>query len=208
MDEIKKGISIPVPCTVPRFVANAAVPGLQETEIHMARFLHRLKCPNVCNVNRWLLAIFWITGILSGILISYGAGSSVSSLMHSYLYGSVSIVGLVLVLYLPFLLSAIAVSFSGRVLLFPIVFLKGFLFSFVAMGIFQVYGCAGWLIHWFLCFSDLILLPLLYWYWIRLLDTVPSAAFRDGVLLLAPVYCIGSLDYCLVFPYFADMINL
>ena len=208
MDEIKKGISIPVPCTVPHFTANAAVPDVQEAEIHMARFLHRLKCPNVCNVNRWLLAIFWITGILSGILISYVAGSSVSSLMRSYLYGSVSIVSLVLVLYLPFLLSAIAVSFSGSVLLFPLAFLKGFLFSFVAMGIFQIYGAAGWLLHWFLCFSDLISLPLLYWYWMRLLDTAPSAAIRDGLLLLAPVYCIASMDYCLVFSYFADMINL
>ena len=173
----------------------------------MARFLHRLKCPNVCNVNRWLLAIFWITGILSGILISYVAGSSVSSLMRSYLYGSVSIVSLVLVIYLPFLLSAIAVSFSVSVLLFPIAFLKGFLFSLVAMGIFFIYGAAGWLIHWFLCFSDLISLPLLYWYWQRLLDTAPSAAFRDGLLLLGPVYCIASTDFCLVLPYFADIIN-
>ena len=208
MGEIKKGISVPVPCTVPHFVANAAVPDMQEAEIHMARFLHRVSCLVVCNRNRCLLAFFWITGVLSGILISHSAGSYVSTLMRSYLYGSVSIIRLVLVLYLPFLLSAIAVSFSGCWMLFPIAFMKGFLFSLIAMGIFRVYGCAGWLMHWFLCFSDLMLMPLLFWYWIRLLDAAPSAALREGVFLLAPVFCIGSIDYCLVLPFFAELANL
>lgn len=199
---------MPVPCKASLLAANAAGLRLQEAEINMARFLHRMYTSHYCNPAPYILAFFWFCGILFGIRFSYTSAGLLASLMRSFLYDSVSIVGLVFLTFFPFLLSAFAVSISGRMLVYPIAFCKGCVFAFVSMGIFLCYGCAGWLIRLFLCFSDLLSLPLLYWFWLRLLGGDNSSAIRDGFAFLIPVFCIGSIDMCLVAPFFADLINL
>ena len=174
----------------------------------MARFLHRVSAYRHCNPATVLLAFFWICGILFGIWISSFSDGHTASLMRSVPYDTVTIVGLVVNTFLPFLLSAFAVSVFGRWLLYPIAFCKGVLNAFVSMGIFQCYGCAGWLIRLFLCFSDVYSLPLLYLLWLRLLDKEDFNGIRAVFLYLAPVFCIGSIDFCLISPFFADLINL
>ena len=208
MDEIKKGIYMPVPCTASRFAVNAAPLSLPGAEIHMARFLHRSRSPISCNANRCWLAFYWIIGILAGVWISVFSGFNCSSLMRSVPYGAVSIVSLVLIVFLPFLLSAIVVFFSCRVILFLIVFVKGCLMALVSMGVVYSYGGVGWFIRGFLCFSDMASLPLLYWYWMHILEMEGFSALRTGLCLLGPVYCIGSIDFCLIMPFLADCINL
>lgn len=161
-----------------------------------------------CNPATLFLALFWIGGILFGIWISSVSGGHLASLMRSAPHDAVSIVGLVFITFFPFFLSALAVSIFGRWLLHPIACCKGLLTAFVSMGMFQCYGCAGWLIRLFLCFSDLVSLPLLYLFWLRLLDKDNSNGIRDAFLYLVPIFCIGSIDFCLISPFFADLINL
>lgn len=173
----------------------------------MARFLHRMYGCENCNPAHSFLSFCWTGGLLSGIWLWYSSGGSLSSLMRSSLYGSVSIVRLVFILLLPFLLSAFAVLFSSRWLIYPIAFGKGVFFAFVSMGVFSCFGCAGWLIRLFLCFSEIVSLPLLYWLWIRLLRDEDGAGSRDAFLLLAPVFLIGSIDYCFITPFFSELVN-
>ena len=206
MDEIKKGIYIPVPFPARYFAANTASHSGLGAEIHMAQFLRRFSPLSACNVNRWLLAFFWILGIVSGIWISAFSGPSISSLVRSIPHGTVSIVRLVLIVFLPFLLSAMAVFFSSRSILFLVVFMKGCLMTLVSMGMMHSYGGSGWLIRGLLCLSDLASLPFLYWYWMQILEAEDFSVFRMGLCLLAPVYCIGSIDFCLIMPFLADCI--
>ena len=75
------------------------------------------------------LALSFLIGLVSGILIFFAAGESFLSLMRSAFYSPVSIVGLLCVTALPFLFSAIAVFLSQPWLMFPICFGKASFFS-------------------------------------------------------------------------------
>lgn len=179
-----------------------------EAEIFMARFLHHdIYCPSRKFV-RHFLAVCWTAGLGCGIWSCFLADDSISSLMRSCLNGSVSIVGLLTVTLLPFLLSAFAVLLSGPWLLFGIAFGKGFVFAFVSMASLAGFGCAGWLLRFFLCFSDCLSLPLLYWFWLRCFRSsgtgFGTCIFLTGALL----FLIGSIDYCLIVPFLADLIIL
>lgn len=174
----------------------------------MARFLHhdmprssrKFYCP--------LLAFFWTSGLASGIWAWFLSGEFITPLMRSSAYGSVSIVSLLCVTGLPFLLSAFAVFLSSEWLLIPIAFGKGFFFSLISMGTTVSFGCAGWLVRLLLCFSDIVSIPLLYWFWVRCLRNDGSRliylTFFTGALFLL----IGSVDYYMITPFLADLIIL
>lgn len=153
------------------------------------------------------LALSWLSGFFFGSLIFYITGSSFSSLMRGVIYGSVSIVGLMSVSVLPFLISAFAVYISKPSLLLIVSFGKAFLFSFVSLGIMDGFASTGWLIRWLLMFSDLISLPVLYWFWNRHISgDIPFSA-AESLLVLSLCILVGSVDYCYVSPFLANLIN-
>lgn len=177
----------------------------REAEIFMARFLHHLDFPLSRRTYGPILALIWASGLGCGIFCWFLADSSLFSLMRSALSCSVSIVSLLSVTALPFLLSALVVFFSCHGLLFVISFGKGFLFSFVSMGTLACFGCAGWLVQLLLCFSDLVSLPILYWFWLRCFRYPEDGFHCIGLLTAALLFLISSLDYCLIAPFLADM---
>lgn len=153
----------------------------------------------------FLLAVCWFAGLVCGFLVFLGTGDSVFRLMRSAPLGSVSFVGLLICSLLPFLISAFAVFLSRSVLL-AFSFGKAFLFSFTAAGIARAYGDAGWLVCRMAMFSSFTLLPLLYFLWLRLL----SGRMRwTGVfLLLALAMLIVSVDYRIISPFWASLIEI
>lgn len=173
----------------------------------MARFLHRKNILSICNRRDLLLAFFWLSGILAGIRMYACSGISFASWMRGSL-GAVSIVSLTTVTLLPFLLSAIAVSLSCRWLIYPLAIGKGLSFSFVSMGCLCSFGCSGWLIGCLFCFSELISVPMLYWFWLRCLRGKGKGFAAEVTLLCSLCFLIGSVDYCLVSPFLAMLINL
>lgn len=120
----------------------------------------------------------------------------------------VSIVGLLSVTFLPFLLSAFAVYFSHAQFLLPICFAKAFLFSCCAYSATCAFGSAGWLVRLFLQFTDIFTLPLLFWFWIRHKCAERNCFWQDIVLcgMFVTVVCV--VDYCIVSPYLATLIEL
>ncbi len=199
---------MPVPCTPPVIGISSSVLCVWEVEIFMARLLHQDSSPSVRRIHGCILAVFWTSGLLSGIWAFFDSGGFLSSLMLGSVIGSVSIVSLLCVTVLPFLLSACAVFLSCRGLLFPLAFFRAFLVSYVGMGIYACFGSAGWLFRLFLCFSELLSTPLLYWFWLRCCDPsqgriVPQCALTGAFCLL-----IGSIDYCLISPQLRNLIIL
>lgn len=172
----------------------------------MARFLHHdFSCARRKHCG-WFLASLWILGLSSGIWAYASAGDSVTSLMRGTVSGAVSIVSLLCVTGLPFLLSAFAVFISCPWLIFPLAFLKGVLFSFTAMGIIVTFGSAGWLIRQLLCFADVAAMPLLYWFWLLCFRTGEWFGGMQLMLTAALLFLLGSIDYCLISPYLANLI--
>ena len=94
-----------------------------------------------------ILAICWLSGLFYGIFVFYYAESSVVSLMRRTLVSSVSIVGLLSNLLIPFLFTVYAVYYSMSWLLFPVCFWEAFSVSFVMTGVCMAFGSAGWLVR-------------------------------------------------------------
>lgn len=157
---------------------------------------------------RFFLACFWLSGALCGILASLSAGRTLVSLMRGTLFVPVSIVGMLCATALPFLLSAFAVFLSRPVLLLTICFGKAFLFAFVSMGIFQAFGSAGWLLRWFLLFSDYASVPLLYWFWLRHISGERPLDGWETALLCSLALLIGSVNFSVISPFLAGLIDI
>lgn len=172
----------------------------------MARFFHHglplwWRKGSAC-----FLALSWFLGLLSGAAIFFSAGIAYFSWMRGVLHGSVSIVGLLCVTVLPFLLSAFAVFISEPWLLLPISFGKALLFSFISLCVLESFGSAGWLVRWLLMFSDLLFVPVLYWFWHRHISGEHCFSGSVSLLLLSLCILIGSIDFCYVSPYLANLI--
>lgn len=167
-----------------------------------ANLLHRLR-KGYC----YVLAFFWITGLLFGIWVYDSAEDSLLVLMRGVSQYTVSIVGLLCVTLLPFLLSAIAVFYSMPQLIFPICCLKGFLFSFVSVGVMQSFGSAGWLLRGLLLFSESTTMPLLYWYWTYCLSDRQRKCGYQMMYVLALSFLTASMDYRFISPFLVQMIS-
>ena len=153
------------------------------------------------------LALFWILGIALGIVYAAVCRSHVASLMRGFLSGTVSIVGLLCVSVIPFLFSAFAVLISKPRILFLVAFGKGFFFSFVSCGFLFSLGSAGWLFRLLLMFSDLVSMPVLFWYWQRHISGEACFSAVQSLFVASLLILIGSIDFCCVSPFLALLIN-
>lgn len=153
------------------------------------------------------LAFPWISGLVTGVVTSYFAGNSFFSLMRSVISSPVSIVGLLSAMLLPLLFSAFAVYISSPWLLIPTVFLKGFFYAYLCFGILLCFGDAGWLIRLLLIFSDTLMLPVFWMYWIRGLRGGRS----DLLIRTAPAFStallIGSIDFSVISPFLGEILS-
>ena len=144
---------------------------------------------------------------MSGAICFASADAHIISLMRGILNGSVSIVSLLTVSLLPFLFSAFAVFISQLWLLYLIGFVRSFLFSFVSFGITVAFGSAGWLFRLLLMLGDCVTAPLLYLYMYRHLSSDSRFSAAEILRMIAITIFIGSIDYCYILPFVADMIN-
>lgn len=113
------------------------------------------------------LAFCWVSGFAYGIA-SYSSGNDIlDSLMYHSVSGQTSIAALLSVNLLPALLSAFAVFLSAPAALLIVCFGRAVLIGFVSTGILCSFGYGSWLVYIISCFSDLLITPCLYFYWLR-----------------------------------------
>lgn len=151
------------------------------------------------------LALSWFSGLVFGSFLAVSADNSFASLMRAASERRVSIVGLLVVTLLPFLFSAFAVYLSQPRLLLPVAFCKAASVSQVALGIGASYGSAGWLMRFLLMFSDLCVVPLLFFYWLRYISGERRFGLSPVLLFLAAVMMIVSVDIRFVSPVLANL---
>lgn len=159
-----------------------------------------------CKVPTFHLACSFLFGLVLGCVSFFITSDSFLLWMRGADYRCMSIVGLLLVLLLPFLSSAFAVYIHQRWLLFPISFLKAFSFAFLYTGFGCAYPGSGWLIRYFVMFSDILTLPLLWLFWIRTLRGSDRLFSKETVLTLAVAVCVGYFDFTIVSPFAAQLI--
>lgn len=154
----------------------------------------------------WLLMLSWLLGMFFGILAAVASSSFLIPMMRQSVQCSVSIPGLLVATVVPFLISAFAVSLSEPWLLLIISTIKAFSFSFCACGVSLAFGQSSWLVRFLFLFSDHLLIPLMYLYWMRhIQDHAVHRAWElygyIGVSLL-----IGGIDCFLVAPFLASLV--
>ena len=142
----------------------------------------------------------WVFGLICGVFFALHTSDITVSLMRSVLYDRLSIVGLLVALVFPFVLSAILLRYLSTLAIVPLVFLKAYLFSWCACGVYFAFGDAGWLVRWFLIFSDSLIVVLLLWYWLSHASGRRDAMKSELFLCITTALLVGCFDYCVISP--------
>ena len=156
-------------------------------------------------IHHVLLAFFVILGLLLGVTSGRVSGTSYISLMRSHDFAAVSIVSLIIA-FLPFLISALAVCCVHRYMLYAVVIVKAFFFGFSWICCFTAFHGAGWLIFSLLFFSDICLLPMLCWFAYQCLESGMRRIKRNILLCTMASFTVGGLDFYIISPFLAELI--
>lgn len=160
-----------------------------------------------CKSRVMLLAFLWISGLLCGTLFVLAAEDPFSSLMRTVAFNRVSIAGLAAVLVFPLIVSAVAVYMAVPTFILPICFVKAFCYGSSMFGASAAFGSAGWLMRLLLLFSDSCMMVPLLWFWCRHLTGRRDSLKRDLAVCAVFAVFIGIIDYFLVSPYLAELMN-
>lgn len=153
-----------------------------------------------CSFRVFFLAILWIMGLLVGLLVASN-DSSIYLLMRMAPTCNVSIVGLAVVLILPFLFSIIGLIYQKFVMIYFLSAVKAFVSGYTLYGILCCYGSAGWLIRGLLLFSDSSMTILLLWLLFRHIDRRKKTLYADATVCFISAVVIGITDYLIVSPF-------
>jgi hypothetical protein len=155
---------------------------------------------------RFILALFWIIGLVFGVWSFRFSGAASISLARRAVSSSVSAVGLYLCLLLPLLFSAYAVYSSSPWLIFVLAFCKGCAYSWVAAMVSAAFGSSGWLVRFFFLFSDSIFLVFLYGFWAVYVTGERKLSGRVCAMLAIAGAVISGVDCWMIVPFLRDIV--
>ena len=171
----------------------------------MVRFFHTAFLSSFRSKFALHLASAWLSGLLFGAFIACSSEPSLFLMMRSTPHCTVSIVGLLGVMLLPLLLTALAVYISKICFLIPIALWKAFLFAYISVAAFSCRSTGGWLYWLLLLFGDICSAPIYLKLWMQ----IPTTQ-RKGPLFLssvAGVLIIGFLDFQYISPFLAAILT-
>lgn len=151
------------------------------------------------------LALAWILGLLSGMSVFVASDRFLISWMRLVPLGRVSIVHLIAVTFFPFLISALAASFSWSILLLPVCFCRAALLSFVSCGLIACFFPGSWLVCGLLLCRSWVAVPFLYRFWYRHLSGSRLSA-SEIWKLVGLCFFLGSVDYWIISPLLRRLI--
>lgn len=154
----------------------------------------------------WLLTLSWLFGVFLGISAALASSSFLIPMMRQSVQCSVSIPGLLAATVVPFLISAFAVSLSEPWLVLIISTAKAFSFSFCACGVSLAFGQSSWLVRFLFLFSDYLLIPLMYLYWMRHIQDQAVHRAWELCAYIGASLLIGGIDCFLVAPFLASLV--
>ncbi len=160
--------------------------------------LHKVSA-NFCRKRYFLFSFVWCLSIGLGALLSIIMRTVTVSLMYIAPMCRVSIVGLVMILLFPLLLSAAAVKFSIPSILYLIAFLNGMSLGYFMLGLIIAFHSAGWLMGVLLGFSQLLNTILRLWFFYKCLSG--TCEWTSWLICCCAAVVTGLLDYCVVSPY-------
>ena len=145
----------------------------------------------------WILALFWIFGLVLHPASGITADLSFFLMLRR---SSVSIVSLLSVLMLPFLLSSFAFSVKAPWLVCLIAMFKGFCLGYNQQLMINCFGSASWLIYFLYLFSDVLTMPVLWYFWSSCLKG-SGFSMKNLLKSLVWVFVFTLVDTYFIGPY-------
>lgn len=160
-----------------------------------------------CRNSVWILAFCWVFSICLGLHLGSNLDTEIYSLMRMAPGCHVSIVGLMLNLFLPIVISAAAVRYLSPHAIHLLVFGKGLCHGFCMYMILAEFSSAGWLLCRLLMFSDSCLLVPLFVLWIHQINGYQERLKRDMLNCLVVAFVSAIVDYFMISPLIITAIN-
>lgn len=158
-----------------------------------------------CRQNLCALALIAVMSAGLGALFAGTSGDTYILLMRMAANRPVSIVGSAVSVFLPFLVSLFIITHSKPWLVYLICGIRIFLFSSAGLALERSFASAGWLVRLLLQMPDLCLIPMLIWF--SLLSLAGSCTKRVVACCILLAAAIGMLDYCVISPFLANLID-
>lgn len=136
-----------------------------------------------------------------GVIFSATLNPLYASMMRISAGRSVSIVGSLLAVTVPYFVSILVVTNSKHWLVYLLCAVRIFLFAAAYFAIYTSLGSAGWLVGSMLLFPDFALIPIFLFICIRRL--LGTTSKRTMGLAMVYIGIIGILNYCAVSPFLA-----
>ena len=160
--------------------------------------------------NRGRILIFsclWLLGFLLGLYFITASGDSFLILVREAALNKPSLSGLLFVMYFPLIVSFTAIYFSSPGIIYFWALIKSFLFSSCLCGIVAAFGSSGWLVRSLLLFSNSAVTVGILLFWRRTLTHTYRKAMKELLIFAVVFTAIGFIDYFLVSPYLAILMN-
>ncbi len=148
-----------------------------------------------------------LAGLLAGIEFSFPVKETLNVLILKAAQTKVSFIGLLSTAVLPFLLAFWLVHFGKEKYLLIVCFCKAFLLSVGSIGCYFAFGQGSWLVRFLLQFSDIVLFPFLCWYAMNNLCGKMYSGNQDRLLCSLAFTVFAGIDYCVVSPFLAMLID-
>lgn len=159
----------------------------------------------MCRQNLCIFALCVVFSAGLGALFAASAGDIYFHLMRKAPSCFVSIVGSAVTVLLPFLVSVFIITHSKPWLAYLICGIHIFLISSSCYAILRTFGTAGWLLQGMMQFPDICLTPVLIWLFVLRLSGKCSRRVCVCCILFA--VAIGMIDYCVISPFLANLID-
>ena len=167
----------------------------------MGRFLHLTSTVRSCRMNRVIIALLWVAGLVSGSVICLLSDSlDISGNIDSY-FDNLTFGALFCTRIFPLLLTILIILRSELWMLAPVIFFKAFLFSFAVIILVKSAGEAAWLIAAFLAFSDFLSLPFLWYFWQSSILCKDFSILRSGLAASIAVFAVCFFDCYYLAPF-------
>ena len=150
------------------------------------------------------LLLLWILGLLFGAF----AGCSCSAAfpwMRRVLSAPVSIVSLFICAFFPFALSAAAFFCGKSWLIYFLSFLKAFAFTYTGSVCLICFGSSGWLVRFFLLFTQIATIPALWYFWLCCCQGRKKVTRYSVSLLSLYIASVALLDYYWIAPFLIEL---
>ena len=150
------------------------------------------------------LFLTWILGLTIGYIRGMQVGNTVSAYFSVAGHFYVSAFALAVSVLLPLIISALAAFFIPFAL-YPIAFMKAFLYGLSIACLRVAFGSASWLMLILLTFTETISIPFYLCFWSSLLRQGRDALHRNLLITATAAVLAAAVDYYVISPFLFEV---